>query len=140
MIEVNIVPFEASFQESITEIRHSVFTLEQGIDHQLDFDGLDVSAQHALVLMDGKAVGTGRMLSDGHIGRIAVLNKYRGLGLGNRMMQQLIEHAQKSHYERVYLGSQCQALPFYLQLGFSQYGDEYIEVGIKHMTMEKWLN
>ena len=77
MIEVKIVKFENPAKESIQQIRHTVFTVEQGVSPEIEIDGKDHDAIHALIYSNGLAVGTGRILKDGHIGRIAVLKEYR---------------------------------------------------------------
>ena len=138
MIDVKIVSFEHN-KTSIRFIRNTVFSGEQGIDPELDFDGSDPAAIHALATSDGSAVGTGRMLEDGHIGRVAVLSRYRGRGVGVEIVKCLIAEAAKGDCPRVYLGAQKQACNFYEKLGFNRYGDVYTEVDIEHVLMEKIL-
>ncbi|GAA3544842.1 hypothetical protein GCM10022394_26090 [Zobellella aerophila] len=87
MPDLTIVAFDADYQPPIRAIRDAVFIGEQNIDPGLEFDGLDGSAIHALVAVEGTYVGTGRMLDDGHIGRIAILRDYRGRGLGAKLVQ-----------------------------------------------------
>lgn len=137
MFEVKNVAYVGQEKEAIRSIRDSVFIQEQQIDPEIEFDGLDSSAVHALVYCDGNAVGTGRILSDGHIGRIAILKAYRGQGLGSKIVLSLIEEAVSQQYDRVYLGSQKHAIQFYEKLGFQPYGDEFIEANIPHLSMEK---
>jgi hypothetical protein len=48
----------------------------------------------------------------------------------------LIEHAQQNGLKRVYLGSQKHAASFYEKLGFQAYGEEFVEAGIAHISME----
>ena len=133
-----IVTFNAPFAPRITAIRRAVFTGEQGIDTAKDFDGQDPRAVHALVMVDDGYVGTGRMLADGHIGRLAVLAPHRGKGLGARLVRALGEEARRKGLRRVYLGAQKQAQGFYERLGFATCGKTYLEVGIAHVPME-WL-
>ncbi|GAM63091.1 GNAT family acetyltransferase yjcF [Vibrio ishigakensis] len=78
-----------------------MFSEEQGIDSALDFDGQDKDAMHALVIAEGKPVGTGRVLSDGHIGRVCVLKSHRGLGLGRDITKALVESAREQKLSRV---------------------------------------
>ncbi|MUK31841.1 GNAT family N-acetyltransferase [Aliivibrio fischeri] len=139
MFEVKNVAYINKEKEEIRSIRDSVFIQEQEIDPEIEFDGLDSSAVHALVYCDGEAVGTGRILSDGHIGRIAILKAYRSKGLGSKIVLSLIEEAARQNYERVYLGSQKHAIQFYEKLGFQPYGEEFIEADIPHLSMEKIL-
>jgi predicted GNAT family N-acyltransferase len=139
MIEVRIVSFVGDDEQNVRLIRNTVFSSEQNINPDIDFDGKDSSAFHVLIFVDGKSAGTGRMLNDGHIGRVAVLNEFRGKGLGSRIIESLIREAIKNRFVRVYLGSQKHAFIFYTKLGFTPFGKEYIEANIAHISMEKKL-
>lgn len=132
MIEV----VDWSRESEIKSVRNAVFTLEQGIDSSLDFDGQDKDAMHALVFDEGKPVGTGRVLSDGHIGRVCVLKSHRGLGLGRDITQALVESAKERGQDKVYLNSQAHAIKFYQELGFEPEGEGHMEVGIPHQAMK----
>lgn len=139
MAKTIIVGFDERYAPAIRGVRNAVFTNEQGIAEEIDFDGQDVDAVHVLVSCDGKPVGTGRMLNDGHIGRLAVLREYRGRGMGTRAVLALVEEAKARGLNRVYLGAQKHAVGFYQELGFSAYGDRYVEASIEHMHMERFL-
>ena len=137
MFKVKIATYDNENIKYIRSIRDNIFIKEQGIDPKIEFDGLDSSAIHTLVFINDKAIGTGRILIDGHIGRIAVLSEYRGQGIGSKIIKSLIDEAIRSNYKRVYLGSQKQAINFYLKLGFTPFGDEFMEAEILHLSMEK---
>ena len=92
-----------------------------------------------LILCNGKPVGTGRILTDGHIGRIAILSDFRGQGLGAKIVLSLVQEAENKDYPRVYLGAQKHAIDFYAKLGFKPFGDEFLSAGIVHLSMEKTL-
>ena len=132
-----IVKFDERYAPEIRRIRNAVFTHEQGIDEAIDFDGQDSAALHVLVRASGRYVGTGRMLSDGHIGRLAVLAEHRGRGLGALAVSALMDEAKRRGMHRVYLGSQRQAVGFYRKLGFCDSGEPFMEAGIEHLEMEK---
>lgn len=138
MLTLKIVKFNDE-KPQIQSIRNTVFTIEQGVDTRIDFDGQDDDAIHIVVKKNGQAVGTGRMLADGHIGRVAILKELRGEGIGANVVQSLVDEAVKLNFPKVYLGAQLQAVDFYLKLGFTPYGEEYIEADIKHISMEKVL-
>ncbi len=116
-------------------MRYQVFSLEQGVDPALDIDGLDDEAVQVLALDDGSPIGTGRMLADGHIGRIAVLADYRKAGTGKQIMSCLITHARERGLDHVFLGAQINAVPFYKKLGFRRSGKDYMEANILHTPM-----
>lgn len=131
--------FDTIWGERIKQIRQSVFSLEQKVDPALDLDGQDAFALHVLAEMNGQFVGTGRMLGDGHIGRIAVIKSARGKGIGGKLVVTLIGIAQQKGMPRVFLGAQKHAVGFYEKLGFLKYGFAYEEAGIQHIHMEKMI-
>lgn len=120
---------------TLAEIRRRVFIEEQGVPEALEWDDEDDLAQHWLALVDGQPVGTARMLPSGHIGRMAVLIRARGQGVGSALLQQSIAHARAKQLREVYLHAQTHALAFYERHGFIAEGPEFIDAGIPHRTM-----
>ncbi len=140
MIETIVVKFDEQYTLEVKNIRNDVFTNEQHIDEDIDFDGQDRDAVHVLVVCKGKSVGTGRMLKDGHIGRLAVLREYRGRGLGAKVVRALVKEAQNIGLKRVYLGAQKHAVGFYEKLDFSAYGEPFMEsFQVEHIHMERFI-
>jgi predicted GNAT family N-acyltransferase len=79
------------------------------------------------------------MTADGHIGRIAVLARRRGEGIGRRLTLALVEAAQGRGLSSVYLHAQVQAVGFYRALGFEVSGPAFVEAGIEHVRMVRQL-
>jgi predicted GNAT family N-acyltransferase len=123
--------------EEIVAIRTEVFIREQNVPAALELDGLDSDALHVLAFEDDDAIGTGRILPDGHIGRIAVKRRYRGRGIGRRITQKLLDIARDLNRPEVWLSSQYHAREFYQELGFIEQGDRYEEAGIEHIKMTR---
>ena len=128
-----------SFDESENEIRvlrDTVFGIEQGVPRDLDWDGEDPYCAHALVKDgEGSVIGTGRIRSDGKIGRLAVLEDRRGNGVGGIILEALIGEAHARRLNRVYLHAQSQTVPFYEKHKFRKQGSEFVEAGIPHVKM-----
>jgi predicted GNAT family N-acyltransferase len=121
-------------------IREQVFVREQGVPLALEMDDQDVHCDHALAYCaEGSAVGTGRLLPDGHIGRMAVLKEWRGKGVGALLLQTLMERARERGHASVRLNAQTAAAGFYRRLGFGVCGPEFIEAGIPHVAMQRDL-
>jgi predicted GNAT family N-acyltransferase len=120
----------------LRQVRETVFVLEQHVPAELEWDGIDADCFHALAMsQDGQAIGTGRLLLDGHIGRMAVLREWRGRGVGKQLMELLMTEARNNHYPRLLLNSQVSAVPFYERFGFVTRGDEFDSAGIPHLEM-----
>ncbi|WP_318481633.1 GNAT family N-acetyltransferase [Photobacterium leiognathi] len=139
MVEIKIVAFDDAHRGLIRTVREQVFIQEQQIDPEIEFDNLDSAAVHVLVMDGEQPLGTGRILTDGHIGRIAIMKSARGQGLGAKVVQALVKYAQQQGYPRVDLGAQTHAVDFYRKLGFMPYGDEFMEANIPHQAMEQML-
>ena len=92
--------------ESIKQVRENVFTKEQGVPVDIEIDGLDTDASHVLVFDSEEVIGTGRMLLDGHIGRIAVEKQYRGRGIGKIIINELVRVAGNLQLSEVWLPCQ----------------------------------
>lgn len=120
-------------------IRFTVFVDEQKVPVELELDEFDPLSCHALALAGDEAIGTGRLLPDGHIGRMAVLAGWRGRGVGALLLQALIDEAQRRGMARVVLNAQTHALGFYARFGFVPEGEEYEEAGLPHRTMSRRL-
>lgn len=67
---------------ALRRIREAVFINEQSVAPELEWDSEDSQAIHFLALEDDYPIGTARLLSDGHIGRVSVLRDWRGLKVG----------------------------------------------------------
>jgi predicted GNAT family N-acyltransferase len=118
-------------------VRTQVFINEQHVPPELEMDAMDELSIHALATeADGTPIGTGRLLPDGHIGRIAVLASARGTGVGAQLVRRLMQVAKERGDQRVILSSQRQAEGFYRKLGFVVIGEEFMEAGIAHIDME----
>jgi GNAT superfamily N-acetyltransferase len=69
---------------------------EQGVSAELEWDGIDERCHHALALSeDGEAIGSGRLTQDGHIGRMAVLRKWRRSNVGTALLETLLDEARR---------------------------------------------
>lgn len=117
-------------------VREAVFIREQGVPEELEWDGLDEGCRHALALsLQGEAIGCGRMLADGHIGRIAVLPPWRKQMVGTAIMEALLDEARSLKLPAVDVDAQTHALPFYRRFGFQEQGEEFMDAGLPHVRM-----
>jgi predicted GNAT family N-acyltransferase len=127
--------------EALRAIRHAVFVVEQQVPADLEWDGIDGACRHAIAENSrGEAIGCGRLLADGHIGRMAVRAPWRGRGVGAALLIQLVELARETGLRRVVLNAQTHALPFYGRHGFVARGSEFVEAGIPHQEMVRDLS
>jgi predicted GNAT family N-acyltransferase len=119
-------------------IRRAVFVREQRVPAEIELDEWDARSLHALARDGaGRAIGTGRLLPDGHIGRMAVIAAARGRGVGTLLLRSLMQAARAAGHTGVVLSAQTHAVSFYRREGFVQEGEVYDEAGIPHLTMRR---
>ena len=120
-------------------LRRVVFIEEQGVSEADEVDDLDDQAIHLLATLNGKPVGSARLLvlgEVGKVGRVCVLAETRGTGLGAALMRAAVERFRtEPGVKKVKLGAQTHALGFYERLGFTAFGPEFDDAGIPHRDM-----
>ncbi len=123
-------------------LRRVVFIEEQAVPEALEADGLDGRAVHLLAVLDGRPVGTARLLVEGDhakIGRVAVLREARGRGIGAALMEAAVAALRRRGVREATLGAQVHALAFYERLGWEAHGPEFDDAGIPHRAMRMAL-
>ena len=140
-----------SDMDDVFALRHVVFVVGQGVPEELERDDLDAGADHAVAILAGRVVGTGRLVDGridvegrleprtpgtvGTIGRMAVHEDARGAGVGRLLLDLLVARATERGLPSVELHAQVHALGFYERAGFTPFGAAYLEAGIEHVGM-----
>ena len=127
-------------QAHASAVRTEVFVQEQGIAAEEEWDDADATAVHAVVRNGfGLPLGTARLLQPeagvAQIGRMAVTRLLRGSGLGQQLLQALVQQARARGDHEVRLHAQRSAQGFYARQGFANHGEPFDEVGIAHIEM-----
>ena len=136
-VRIEIVDWEAA-QQRVMPLRMQVFVVEQGVPAEIELDEFDPLSRHAVATdTRGEVVGTGRLLPDGHIGRMAVASAWRGRGVGGSVLEALATEAARRGLPQVVLNAQVQALVFYRRHGFVEEGEVFMEAGIPHQAMRR---
>ena len=138
MIQIRLLDWQSA-QADAKPIRFQVFVDEQRVPAEIELDEHDARCIHALAYVDGTAVGTGRLLPDGHIGRMAVLKSARRTGVGRAILRALIDAARRRGDRQVVLSAQVHAVGFYRAEGFQPEGPVYEEASIPHQAMRRSL-
>jgi len=126
----------AAARGEIEAVRRAVFIEELGIPPELEWDAHDATALHVLArLPDGRAVGTGRLLPEGRIGRVAVLPAWRGRGVGGAVLAALVAAAAARGHRALVLSAQLPVVVFYRRRGWVPRGPVYQAGGLPHRDM-----
>ncbi|MEO8143341.1 MAG: GNAT family N-acetyltransferase [Betaproteobacteria bacterium] len=139
MARIELMTWEQA-QPTAGPLRFAIFVGEQNVPPGIELDDMDSNCLHAVAFdVDGKAIGTGRLLPDGHIGRMAVVVEWRRRGIGAEILTALMDEARKRGHKEVVLAAQLQAMEFYRSFGFEAEGKVYEDAAILHQNMRKTL-
>ena len=146
LMEVQVKTFQQLTIEELYQIlrlRSEVFVVEQDCVYQ-DMDNKDQKALHVIGSKNGTVVAYTRIFKPGDyfdnasIGRVVVAEDQRKFGLGKKIMKASIQAVeQRFPQSPIEISAQSYLLKFYSDLGFSAFGDEYLEDGIPHTRMVK---
>jgi len=126
-------------QQTLKLIRHEVFIQEQGVPESMEWDQFDSVSSHFLACQQEQPIGCVRLLPTGHIGRMAVLEKWRRQGVATALLETCESHARGKNIPETRLSAQTQAIPFYEKAGYRIISDPYLDAGILHQDMIKIL-
>lgn len=141
--------------EAAWSVRREVFVVEQRVPLEEEMDAADTAPTTTHVIVVDTAAGgvapvaTGRLLTDPahpgvvHIGRVAVVRRWRTGGVGALVMRALedlaLEEAAVDGSVRIELSAQEQAIGFYERLGYTVGGDRYLDAAIWHRDAHKTM-
>jgi len=145
MLDLQIKQFdELALSElyALLKLRMQVFMLEQKSLY-LDIDGQDNSSYHLLGVDQGELVAYARItfdqiLNSANIGRFVIDKNYRGMKIGNLILNRLLEYiTENAAIQLVTLNSQVAAQDIYKKFGFEPIGEPFDDGGILHIKMQK---
>ncbi len=145
----------ANGADELLALRETVFVLEQQVPIEEERDAFDPQCHHVIARDPrGQPIGTGRLvppqaiddgtesslLTPAHIGRMAVLREWRGIGVGDALLQALLRQARLLGWNDIALNAQVCAQGFYARHGFAPFGERFMEAGIEHQAMRRSLD
>jgi predicted GNAT family N-acyltransferase len=155
-MRVEVVDY-ADAVDQLRAVREPVFVQEQQVPLALEWDALDPLCVHVLARDEaGRPIGTGRLVPPqapvhdpdrqnhdrpdaARIGRMAVLPEWRGHGIGQALLDALLDQARQRRWWTIGLHAQVSAIGFYVRNGFVPEGPRFMEAGIEHQTMRRQL-
>lgn len=137
---VEAVEYAAGLPD-LRAVREPVFVQEQRVPLELEWDALDPDCAHVIARDDaGRPIGTGRLTPERKIGRMAVLAGWRGRGVGDALLEALVDLGRQRGWPELQLNAQVSATGFYARHGFIPLGPRFEEAGIGHQAMRRKLD
>ena len=127
---------------ALIELRHEVFCEEQGVPVREELDGRDHEAMHLVAISCTDVLATCRLLFVGatvQFSRLAVRASARRRGIASALLERADEEARAGGARRLVLHAQTYARSLYDQAGYEPRGRVFMEAGIEHIAMEKYV-
>jgi predicted GNAT family N-acyltransferase len=138
------------------DLRVRVFCDEQGVDREVELDGLDQEATQIVALDETGVIATCRLRFIQQVRpnvkprtrrnqlvcrleRMAVERRCRGEGAGSRLLEAAEQEALRQGATSMLLHAQRRAEGFYAAAGYETEGEPFIEERIEHIAMTKPL-
>ena len=128
--------------EDLTEvysIRNEVFTKEMNIPADIENDGEDMMAMHAILDYKGQKVATARMRFDGdtfELDKVAVLKEHRKNGYADFVVRMLLDKVFTSNGKVIIANATVDSVPFFESIGFIPNGEQFEKDGVKLQPMK----
>ena len=127
---------------AVLELRREVFCVEQGVPEREELDGRDAEALHLVAVSGEEVVATCRLLFVGNtvqFSRLAVRQSARRHGIATALLDLADEETRMAGARRLVLHAQTYARALYEASGYVPRGRIFMEAGIEHIAMEKYL-
>ena len=127
---------------AVLELRHEVFCEEQGVPVREELDGRDADGMHLVAVSAGELLATCRLVFVGptvQFSRLAVRASARRHGIASALLELADDETRAAGARRLVLHAQTYARSLYEAAGYEPRGRIFMEAGIEHIAMEKYV-
>ena len=140
---LKIVDYGTEEYKQVLELRDEVLRKPLGLHFSQDELEKEKEHMHMAAYEDDQILGCCMLVKEGddtvRLRQMAVVNDVQGKGIGRALMQFAENLARDRGYKRITMHARKNAIGFYERMGYRKVGDEFMEITIPHIVMEKEL-
>lgn len=142
-MEFKVVSFESPLYEQSVELRDKLLRIPLGLPRSRKIREQEREDLHAVAIERNQVVAAALLRKNGNnrmkMRQVAVERAFQGKGLGRQLVHFAEKTAKFNGCAYLELYTRKIAAEFYRKQGYSNCGDEFEEMGIPHLPMEKDL-
>lgn len=143
-ISISYINISSPKYRQVWDLREEVLRKPLGLslkNEDLTWDNEDIIF---IAEQNGKVIGCLMLHDVGNktvkLRQMAVYDSWQGMGIGRMLVEAAEKYAAQSGYDQVVLHARKGAMGFYTTLGYLPFGDEFMEVGMAHNAMKKYIS
>ncbi len=137
------IPYGSPDYRAALELRHEILRRPLGLDLYAEDLAVEEQEWHFGCKDQGQLIATVTLRPDGptraRLRQMAVATSYQSRGIGRRLIEQAEPIVRTRGVSEISLHARCEAQGFYTRLGYERVGEEFMEVGVRHVEMRKWM-
>lgn len=97
---------------------------------------------HLAVFLQNRLVGCLYLIWNGekaHLKQFAIEPEWQNRGIGSRLLQYTENFCREMGISYIKMHARESAVPFYEKFGYEKYGEKFLEIGLPHWKLRKWL-
>ncbi len=142
-MEIRIIKYQSEDYLKAIQLREKILRLPLGLTLTKEFLEQDKEQYHFALFENERILSslTYKIMSETSIKmrQVATDKHLQGRGLGKKLVLYSEEYMKKKGYSHIILHARDSAIIFYDKLNYISFGEEFEEVGLPHIKMEKYI-
>jgi len=140
---LKIIDYGTKEYKEVLKLRDEILRKPLGLNFSDEELEKEKNNMHMAAYEDDQMLGCCMLVEEGpetvRLRQMAVVNDVQGKGIGRALMQFAENLARDRGYKRITMHARKNAVGFYEKMGYKKFGDEFMEITIPHVVMEKEL-
>ena len=140
---LKIVDYGSDEYKQMLKLRDDILRKPLGLHFSQDELEKEKEHMHMAAYEDEQMLGCCMLVKEGtdtvRLRQMAVVNDVQGKGIGRALMQFAENLARDRGFKRITMHARKNAIGFYERMGYKKKGEEFMEITIPHVVMEKEL-
>jgi predicted GNAT family N-acyltransferase len=140
---LKIVDYGTKEYKQVLQLRDEILRKPLGLHFSPEELEKEKEHMHMAAYEDDQILGCCMLVKEGEdtvrLRQMAVVNDVQGKGIGRALMQFAENLARDRGFKRITMHARKNAVGFYERMGYKKQGDEFMEITIPHIVMEKEL-